>query len=41
MIKIDTDELTDFVNIANATFGAFRFEIEDGVKHYLIMSIVF
>ncbi len=40
MIKIDKDELMHFVNIANATFGAFRFEIEDGIKHYFIMSIV-
>jgi hypothetical protein len=41
MIKIHKDELMDFVNIANSTFGAFRFEIEDGIKHYFIMSVVF
>jgi hypothetical protein len=30
MIKIRKDELMHFVNIANATFGAFQFEIDDG-----------
>jgi len=40
-IKIDNDELTDFVNNAKATFGAFQVRLDDGHKHYFLISINF
>jgi hypothetical protein len=41
IIKIDNDELTDFVNNAKATFGAFQVRLDDGHKHYFLISINF
>jgi hypothetical protein len=41
MIKINKNELTDFVNNAKATFGAFRFHLDDGGKCCLLISIKF
>jgi hypothetical protein len=41
MIKINKDELTDFVNNAKATFGAFRVQLDDGDKHYFLIFIKF
>jgi hypothetical protein len=41
IIKIDNDELTDFVNNAKATFGAFQVRLNDGHKHYFLISINF
>jgi hypothetical protein len=40
-IKINKNELTDFVNNAKATFGAFRVHLDDGGKHYFLISINF
>jgi hypothetical protein len=39
MIKINKNELTDFVNNAKATFGAFEVQLDDGDKHYFLISI--
>jgi hypothetical protein len=39
MIKINKNELTDFVNNAKATFGAFEVQSDDGDKHYFLISI--
>ena len=33
------DELTDFVNNAKTTFGAFQVQVDDGDKHYFLISI--
>lgn len=41
VIKISKNELTDFLNIAKGTFGAFSIKIDDEVKRYFIISIVF
>jgi hypothetical protein len=41
IIKIDNDELKDFVNNAKATFGAFQVRLDDGHKHYFLISINF
>ena len=40
-IKINKNELTDFVNNAKATFGAFRVHLDDGGKRCLLISINF
>jgi hypothetical protein len=40
-IKINKNELTDFVNNAKATFGAFRSHLDDGGKCCLLISIKF
>jgi hypothetical protein len=42
MIKINKYELTNFVNNANATFGAFQVQLDDGGdKRYFLISIKF
>jgi hypothetical protein len=41
MIKVDKSESIKFLNIAKATFGAFRARTVDGAKHYFLMYIVF
>jgi hypothetical protein len=41
MIKINKDELTDFVNNAKATFGVFQVQLNDKDKHYFLISIKF
>jgi hypothetical protein len=41
IIKISRSELTDFLNIAKATFGIFVVKSMDGTKRYFLMHIVF
>ena len=41
IIKINKNEFTDFVNIAKATFGAFKFQLDDDARsklYFLILS---
>jgi hypothetical protein len=42
MIKINKNELADFVKIVKATFGAFHVRLDDGGgKRYFFISIKF
>ena len=41
MIKINNDELTDFVNNAKSTFGACQVQSNHGGKRYFLISIAF
>jgi len=41
MIKINKNELTDFVNNVKATFGVFQVQLNDEDKHYFLISIKF
>jgi hypothetical protein len=41
MIKVDKSESIIFLNIAKATFGAFRSRTVDEATHYFLMYIVF
>jgi len=33
------EELSDFLNLTQSTFGAFQVELEDGMQHYLFLHI--
>ena len=43
IIKINKNEFTDFVNIAKATFGAFKFQLDDDArsKRYFLIFVEF
>lgn len=41
IIKLDRSELMNFLNIAKSTFGLFRIKTANGVRRYLLMSLVF
>ena len=41
IIKISRGELTDFLNIAKATFGIFVVKSMDGTKRYFLMHLLF
>ena len=41
-LKINSNELTDFLNITKSTFGAFRVQVDDSQsKRYFVISIAF
>jgi hypothetical protein len=41
-LKINSNELTDFLNITKSTFGAFQVQVDDSQsKRYFVISIAF
>jgi hypothetical protein len=40
IIKISEDELSEFIGVCKATFGAFQIQIDDETRRYFVVSII-